>query len=111
VEERARRIGENEALFREVNEQIEDLQRGMAEISDDRMHIVCECGDLGCSERIVVPIAKYEQVRSDPTLFLIVPAHDDPEVEDVVERAGGFDVVRKRAGGAAELAEATDPRG
>jgi hypothetical protein len=110
VDERARRIGENEALFRAVNEQIEELQRSMAEISDDRMHIVCECGELGCSERIVVPIVKYEQVRSDPALFLIVPGHDDPDVEDVVEHAGGFDVVRKRAGGPAELAEAADPR-
>jgi hypothetical protein len=111
VEERARRIGENEALFRAVNEQIEDLQRGMAEISDDRMHIVCECGELGCAERIVVPVGKYEQVRSDPALFFIVPGHDKPDVEDVVEHAGSFDVVRKRRGDPAAFAEATDPRG
>jgi hypothetical protein len=110
MDERARRIGENEALFRAVNEQVEELQRGMAAVSDDRMHIVCECGELGCTERIVVPVGKYEEVRSDPTLFLIVSGHEKPDVEDVVEDAGSFAVVRKRDGGPADLAAATDPR-
>ena len=111
MDERARRIGENEALFRAVNEQVEELQRGMATVSDDQMHIVCECGELECAERLVVPLEKYEQVRSVATLFLIVPGHDKPGVEDVVELAGAFAVVRKRDGGPAELASATDPRG
>jgi hypothetical protein len=108
--ERARRIAENEALFRTVNEQIEDLQRGMAGISDDTMHIVCECGELRCAERIVVPVARYEEVRADATLFLIVPGHDQPGFEEVVDRAEGYDVVRKLPGEPAEIAEATDPR-
>jgi hypothetical protein len=110
VEERARRIGENEALFRAVNEQVEELQRGMAAVSDDRMHIVCECGELECTDRLVVAVDKYEDVRSDPALFLIVPGHEKPDVEDVVEHAGSFAVVRKRDGGPANLAAATDPR-
>src|SRR3954464_11782834 len=105
MDERARRIGENEALFRTVNEQVEDLQRGMAAVSDDRMHIVCECGEINCVERLVVPIAKYEEIRSDPALFFIVPGHDKPSVEDVVESAGTFEVVRKKQGDPADLAE------
>lgn len=110
MDERARRIGENEALFRAVNEEVEDLQRGMAAVSDGRMHIVCECGNLDCVERITVPAAKYEEIRSDPTLFFIVPGHVKPDVEDVVEDGGAFQVVRKHEGDAADLAEATDPR-
>jgi len=43
-------------------------------------------------------------------LFLIVPGHDKPSVEDVVEQDGAFAVVRKRDGGPADLAAATDPR-
>ena len=111
MEERKRRIGENEALFRAVNEQVEDMQRAMASVSDDRMHIVCECGDIKCADRLVVSVAKYEQVRADSTLFFVVPGHDLPEAEDVVEHGDGFDVVRKHYGGPAELAEALDPRG
>jgi hypothetical protein len=110
MDERSRRIGENEALFRAVNEQVEELERGMAAVSDDRMHIVCECGELDCVERIAVPIAKYEQVRSDPTLFLVVPGHVIPDVETVVEKGGAYDVVRKDRGDPAQLARATDPR-
>lgn len=110
MDERQRRVGENEALFRAVNEQVEDLQRGLGAVSDHQMHIVCECGDIACVDRLVVPIAKYEQVRADPTLFLIVPGHDVPDVEEVVEQNGTYDVVRKLPGGPAEVAEATDPR-
>ena len=110
MDERARRIGDNEALFRAVNEQVEELQRGMAAVSDDRMHIVCECGNLDCVERIVVPLGRYEEIRSDSTLFFIVPGHDKPDVEDVVEDEDAFQVVRKKDGGPAALAEATDPR-
>jgi hypothetical protein len=107
---RARRIGENEVLFRAVNEEVEELQRGMAAVSDDRMHIVCECGNINCVERLVVPIRKYEEIRSDSALFFIVPGHEKPDVEDVVEDVGAYAVVRKEEGGPAELADATDPR-
>jgi hypothetical protein len=55
-------------------------------------------------------IAEYEEVRSEPTTFAIVPGHEVPDVEVVVRREGRFDVVRKRAGEAEEVAEATDPR-
>lgn len=107
---RARQVGQNEAVFREINEQVDAINRGLAEITDNRMHIVCECGDLLCVERLVVPVPKYEEIRSDPALFFIVPGHDKPAYEDVVEQTGGFDVVRKRPGAPARVAEETDPR-
>jgi hypothetical protein len=110
MNERTRRVGLNEAVFREVNEQVESLNRGLAHISDNQMHIVCECGDLICVDRLVVPMRKYEEVRSDPALFFIKPGHDKPDVEAVVDRADSYEVVRKRAGDPAQLAGETDPR-
>lgn len=110
MDERAERIGKNEAIFREVNEEVESLNRGMAEVSDNQMHIVCECGDLVCVDRLVVPMRKYEEIRSDSALFFIRPGHDKPEVEDVVEQVETYAVVRKRPGGPAEIAEDLDPR-
>jgi hypothetical protein len=110
MDERARRVGANEAVFREINEQVENLNRGMAEISDNQMHIVCECGDLICVERLVVPVSKYEEIRSDSALFFIVRGHDKPDVEDVVEQTDAYDVVRKHPGDPEELAEEADPR-
>jgi hypothetical protein len=110
MDERARRVGSNEALFRQVNEEIEGLNRGLAEITDETFHIVCECGDLTCQERLVVPISEYEAVREDSTLFLVLPGHEKPFAEDVVRAAAAFKVVRKHEGGPARLARATDPR-
>ena len=49
---RQERFARNQALFREVNERIEDLNRGLAAVSDEMMHIVCECGDGECVQQI-----------------------------------------------------------
>ena len=111
MDERARRVGRNEAAFRSVNEQIEGLTRGLAALSDNTLHVVCECGSLDCTQQLTVPMEVYEDVRSDPTLFLVRPGHDIPSVEDVVSRELGYMVVRKRPGGPADVARETDPRG
>ena len=62
---------------------------------------------------IVVGTVGYmapEQVRAEPTHFLVVPGHELPEVETVVRREDRFWVVRKDAGEPEELAIETDPR-
>jgi hypothetical protein len=110
MDERIRRVGLNEAVFREINEQVESLNRSLADISDNQMHVVCECANRECVERLVVPLPKYEEIRSDSALFCIKPGHATPDVEDVVEQADGYDVVRKHPGEAQQLAAETDPR-
>jgi hypothetical protein len=51
-------------------------------------------------------------VRTDPTLFLVVPGHEDPTVEAVVESdQAAYFVVRKPAGTPAEIAANTAPEG
>jgi hypothetical protein len=107
--ERERRIGANEAIFREVNERVEEINRTFA-VRTETMEIMCECGSLRCAEMIPISVSEYERIRSDPTLFAIVPGHEAPNVEDVVERQSGFDVVRKHPGEPTAIAEATDPR-
>jgi hypothetical protein len=109
-DERARRIGANEAVFRELNERIERLNRSLAQISDEMMHAICECGNIECAQPVVVPFRRYEEVRSDPTLFLVVPGHELVDVESIVDEADGYNVVRKIAGVAQDIAEETDPR-
>lgn len=99
----------NEALFREVNERIDDVNNAFAVVTGT-MSIVCECGASGCVEQIVIPRSDYEQLRADPTLFAVVPDHDIPDVEDVVERRGRYDVVRKQPDIPQAIAKATDPR-
>jgi hypothetical protein len=108
---RSARIAANEAVFRTVNEKIEELNRGFGTIvGDDSMVIVCECGDLTCSEQLTVPLDTYEKIRSDSTLFLIVPGHELPGVEDIVAKTDELTIVCKHKGPGAKVARATDPR-
>jgi hypothetical protein len=110
MDDRMRQTGENEALFRTVNEEIEGLNRGMAEISDHTLHITCECGDIFCAAPLPVPVKDYERIRADSTLFFIQPGHEIRDVEKVVERNSQFAVVRKNPGAPQQIAEATDRR-
>ena len=105
--ERTRRIGENEALFRNVNEAAYGFG---ATLAATRMSAICECGDVVCTERFDILPSEYEAVRDDSTFFAIKPGHDVPEVESVVDQRDGYWVVRKREGLAAQVAEQTDPR-
>jgi len=110
MEERGERIGRNEALFREVNENIERISATL-EVNDERLQILCECGVPTCLEQLDVAMADYERVRSEPTLFLIKPGHEHADLEEVVEEHDGYHVVRKRDSDAARVARELDPRG
>jgi len=110
MDERTRRIGLNEAVFRTVNEQVESLNHRFAAVGDETMRIVCECGDMGCFEQLAVPTDEYERIRSDATLFFTLPGHERLEVEAIVEQDDGYLVVRKHEGEAADIARQTDPR-
>jgi hypothetical protein len=108
VNERKRRIGENEAVFRVVNEQIRGLSSTLVNATET-MSIVCECGTRSCTVQFVIRPEEYQRVRDDPTLFLVRPGHDLPETETVVERADQYWVVRKDPGLPEAIARATDP--
>jgi hypothetical protein len=106
---RAVRIGENEALFRSVNEQVRGISDAWA-VRDDTIRVVCECGTASCVEQIQLHLAEYEQIRADGARFVIRPGHEYGEVEEVVGRTDRYWTVRKDPGLPQQLAEATDPR-
>jgi hypothetical protein len=109
VNERERRIGENEVIFREVNERVRETHETF-DVNAGEAEFVCECGTTSCVERVRMTLAEYEQARAEPTQFVIVPGHEASDIEIVLRREPGFWVVRKRAGEAEELALETDPR-
>jgi hypothetical protein len=110
VDARENRRAHNEALFREVNERIEELSRmGDESEHDGSIGVVCECGRDGCTELIETTRAQYEAVRSDPRRFLVLPGHEHTDAARVVERNSGFSVIEKLEG-AAEVAVEHDPR-
>jgi hypothetical protein len=108
VSERERRIGENEALFRSVNDQVRRLNATLSTLNDS-MAIVCECADDRCLERIEIRLETYGVVHDDPTQFVVKPGHDAVEAEHVVAKRDDYWVVRKNPGLPAELARATAP--
>jgi|SRR5215204_3164976 len=109
MDERERRLGLNEAVFREVNERVEEIHQTLGS-ADGTLDIICECGALTCTERLSVPIAEYERVRSDPTHFLLQFGHEDPTVERMIENHETYIIVEKEGTDVEEIVEATDPR-
>ena len=111
MEERERRVVENESRFRLVNERIRAL------VSGDETHhgartetvaVVCECGHGGCTETIEVPLDIYEWTRASSMRFVIAVGHELPEFERVVRDAEGYLVVEK-FGDARNIASESDP--
>jgi len=104
MDRRTERLGKNEAVFREVNERINEVTRDKAA----KYH--CECGHATCTETIFMTVADYEGLRSDATHFAVVPGHEEPDLEQIVARNEGFLLVQKRPGEPAALAVDLDPR-
>lgn len=106
---REERIGMNEAVFRDVNERIQDVATAF-DLTTEPLDLICECGSAECVERIALTRDEYEDLRADAHLFAVAPGHVARDVEELVEERKGYDVVRKHAGRPAEIAEQTDPR-
>ena len=72
----------NEALFREVNERIDDVSQSVAP-DYEAMEFLCECDRADCRENMSVTPAKYEAVRAVPTHLIVLPNHQDPRIEHI----------------------------
>ena len=84
----------NEALFRAVNERVEDLNESFATLTDT-FEVVCECGDAGCVAQIRIASDAYERVRAGATLFIVVAGHEKLEIEEIVDRQDAYYIVRR----------------
>ena len=106
---RDERIAKNEAVVRQINEEIEQAREYRHHSSFT--HIVCECGYDRCDEIIALTKEEYEGIRNDPRQFCVVQEHVIQDVESIVEEDDRFVIVAKREGTPAEVAIRTDPRG
>jgi hypothetical protein len=105
------RRARNEAIFREVNERIEELSRRSGIDEEDSLlpGFICECSSEGCTELLQVSYQQYEAVRENPRRFLVLPGHEDLDVERVVDELATALIVEKRAE-ASRVALEHDPR-
>ena len=103
------RLARNEAFYREVNERVAEVADEFREDATP-LGFACECGAADCAELIAMTLAEYEAIRAEPTRFFVIPGHERPEIERVVERHAAYLVVEKREDDAEEVARKTDPR-
>jgi hypothetical protein len=100
------RAAHNEALFRQVNENIADLEWRLRPDVIGPLSI-CECSSADCSEQLPdVGLAVYEETRKDPRRFFVAPGHENLALERAVGKHPRFLIVEK-TGEAGKVAEQT----
>lgn len=109
VAESKAKKAQNEAVFRDANEQL--AQFAVSNVDDARgvVPFLCECDRTDCTEVVLVTIPEYERVRADSRRSVMVRGHDNPEIEEVVEETDRF-VVSEKFGLAAQVYEELDAR-
>lgn len=82
----------SQLAYRDVNDRIE---RAMSRLvrGDDLIELVCECGQLACSDLVQMLVVDYEHVRADPRSTIVAPGHEPLNAEQVVV-GDGYAVVR-----------------
>jgi hypothetical protein len=103
------RAARNESIYREVNERIEELNQRFDAALEAGTAWVCECADTDCTEPMEMTLGEYEELRSSPTRFAVLPGHVVAGVERIVDTHGNYVVVEK-IGPAAQVAAELDPR-
>jgi hypothetical protein len=97
--ERAARQARNEALHREVNERLAQMDK-RADASwatdDETFEFLCECGHGDdCDARVRMTLPEYEHVREQDDRFAVAPGHENVRIERVVSRTSAYVVVDK----------------
>lgn len=100
------RAGRNEALFREVNENIARLEERLPGVSET-LPVICECARADCTVQLEISLTEYTQVRQHPDRFIVARLHEEPSIEDVVEEYPEYVVVEKEGTAAAAADAAT----
>jgi hypothetical protein len=94
VDSRQQRVAKNEALFRRVNERIEEISEAVA--GDSESDFLCECGNDDCTAPVSLTLSEH--------------GHDVVDLERVVRETDRYAVVEKFSGEAGRIAVETDPR-
>jgi hypothetical protein len=64
-------------LHRAVNERIVEIAArfGFWLATDELVELICECGDVSCRERLLVPTEVFDRVRQQPGRFVVAHRH------------------------------------
>jgi len=108
VDAREKRLAQNETLFREINERVNELAARHG--TDGHLYTYfCECSNPDCTLQLELTNLTYEAVRAHSARFIVAPGHEMPGIETVIERSDSWWLVEKYDE-TAEFAEELDPR-
>jgi len=96
-------------MYRAVNLEVERVSEELGGGPNDRLEILCECGEDGCDATLDVSRADYDEAHEQRDRFMVVPGHEDEQLEGVVKRTPEYLVVDK-FGAAERIAEAEERR-
>jgi hypothetical protein len=103
----AERAARNEETFREINARIEEGAQQHDVHSPLPFH--CECDDANCLAKIDLRPSDYERIVAHRYRFVLLPGHEDPRVERVVERCDDY-VVAEKVGEARQRLDRDHPQ-
>ena len=96
MDAREQQTARNEALWREVNDRIDEADEAMRILpSDSLLSFHCECGQQDCTEMVSLTPSEYREVRSDIDRFAVVPGHEQADLERVIKRTERYLLVDK----------------
>lgn len=103
----AKRLAENEVVFRQTNERVQQrLRKLQAEAKEEgypdklledstSLYFYCECSDENCRERIVMKPGLYGSLHKDRAQFIIIPGHSVSSIENIIKSTPNYEVVKK----------------
>lgn len=89
----AERAARNEEIFRDVNKRIEEGAEQHAVSGSLPFH--CECGRASCVQTLEIPPGRYEAIVRERYHFVVIPGHEEPQIERTVKAESEFLVVEK----------------
>jgi hypothetical protein len=78
VDARHDRVSRNEAMYRAVNREIEQVSEAAGGGGADQLEVLCECGEDGCSTTLTLTIAEYDETHGQRDRFIVASGHEDP---------------------------------
>ena len=62
---------------------------------DQAVPFLCECSEISCTEPVRLSLTSYRDARAEPGTYILLPGHEDPRTERIVDRRDGFALVEK----------------
>jgi hypothetical protein len=92
-----RRLAQNEAIYREFNERMQESINTSDNHATMPMYFFCECSDEKCQKQIKISPREYNKIHKDKSKFTLVCGHEVKKIEDVISENPEYCIVKKHA--------------